>query len=284
MPPDRSDVQQDGGLARAGEVTLAYGIAGAGPPLLLVAGTGFAGGTWPPGLVERLAEHFRVITFDHRGTGRSSGSTGPYSTRQFAADALTLLDHLGVYRCHVLGHSMGGRVAQWMALDASGRVVSLVLAATGPGRYREDQANVEGVPLAVAVALGEKGYERFIADHLRATFFTPEAAFSLDADRLVAAFWRTRPSLQDYLKHVIARQRHRTTDRVSEITQPALVLVGDRDTHVGGTGSHVEQSEYLAEHLRNAELSILADVSHGYFWQATDASADRVLDWLQEVR
>lgn len=271
-------------MARAGDVTLAYEVAGDGPSLLLVAGTGFAGGTWPPGLVDQLAEHFRVITFDHRGTGRSSASAGPYSTRQFAADALALLDRLGVDRSHVLGHSMGGRVAQWMALDAPGRVTSLVLAATGPGRYREDQANVEGIPLAVAVALGEKAYEHFIADHLRATFFTPEAASSPAADWLVAAYWRTRPSLEDYLKHVIARQQHRTTDRVSEITQPALVLVGDRDTHVGGTGSHVEQSEYLAEHLPNAELSVLAGVSHGYFWQATDASAGRVLDWLQEVR
>ncbi len=260
---------------------VAFAEAGSGPGLLLVAGTAFAGATWPPALIDRLAQQYRVITFDHRGTGKTPATPGPYTTQLFAADALALLDQLGIERCHVLGHSMGGRVAQWMALLAPERVASLVFAASGPGRYREDQRPAEGIPLAVAVALEEKGYQRFISDHIRATFFTPEAASSPEAEWLVDAYWRTRPDLENYLKHVIARQQHRTTDRLAEIRQPALVLVGDRDTHAGGTGSHLEQSEYLARHLPDATLSVLPGVSHGYFWQATDPAAGRVLDWLQ---
>ncbi len=263
---------------------VAFAEAGSGPTLLLVAGTAFAGGTWPPELVDRFAQRHRVITFDHRGTGATPAASGPYTTQLFAADALALLDRLGVERCHVLGHSMGGRVAQWMALMAPERVASLVLAASGPGRYREDQRPTEGIPLPVALALEEKGYQRYISDHIRATFFTSEAAGSPEADWLVDAYWRTRPDLENYLKHVIARQQHRTTDRLAEIRQPALVLVGDRDTHAGGTGSHLEQSEYLARHLPDATLSVLPGVSHGYFWQATDSAAGRVLDWLQARR
>jgi pimeloyl-ACP methyl ester carboxylesterase len=275
-------VQADGTPLPGGRIASAE--AGSGPPLLLVAGTAFAGGTWPPALIDRLARHHRVLTFDHRGTGETPATEGPYSTRLFAADALALLDHLGIERCHVLGHSMGGRVAQWMALDAPDRVASLVLAASGPGRFREDQRPAEGIPLAVALALEEKGYKRFISDHIRATFFTPEAAGSPEAEWLVDAYWRTRPDLENYLKHVIARQQHRTTERLAEIRQPALVLVGDRDTHAGGTGSHLEQSQYLAKHLAKAELAVLPGLSHGYFWQATEASAERVLAWLQELR
>lgn len=275
-------VQADGTPLPGGRIASAE--AGSGPPLLLVAGTAFAGGTWPPALIDRLARHHRVLTFDHRGTGETPATEGPYSTRLFAADALALLDHLGIERCHVLGHSMGGRVAQWMALDAPNRVASLVLAASGPGRFREDQRPAEGIPLAVALALEEKGYKRFISDHIRATFFTPEAAGSPEAEWLVDAYWQTRPDLENYLKHVIARQQHRTTERLAEIRQPALVLVGDRDTHAGGTGSHLEQSQYLAKNLAKAELAVLNGLSHGYFWQATEASAERVLAWLQELR
>ena len=175
--------------------SIAFEQMGEGKTLLLVAGTGFAGGTWPPALLERLTRRFRVITFDHRGTGRTPSTEGSYSTRLFAADALALLDHLGIERCHVLGHSMGGRVAQWMALDGPDRVLSLVLAASGPGRYRDDQRPAEGIPPALALALEEKGYERFMTDHIRATFFTPEAAGSPEADWLVDAYWRTRPDL-----------------------------------------------------------------------------------------
>src|SRR5438270_233246 len=94
-----------------------------------------------------LAARHRVIAFDQRGTGATPPSAGKYSTRLFAADALGLLDALDVEPAHVVGHSMGGRVAQWMALERPDRVRSLVLAATGPGQFREDRPVTRGVPV-----------------------------------------------------------------------------------------------------------------------------------------
>jgi pimeloyl-ACP methyl ester carboxylesterase len=86
-------------------VALAYRSNGSGPPLLLVAGTGYAGCTWSPQFVDALARDYTVITFDHRGTGESpTGDEGPYTTRLFAADALQLLRSLGTGPSHVLGH------------------------------------------------------------------------------------------------------------------------------------------------------------------------------------
>jgi pimeloyl-ACP methyl ester carboxylesterase len=78
---------------------------------------------------------------------------------------------------------------------------------------------------------------------------------------------------------VVARQEHQTADRLAEIARPTLILVGDRDTHVAGTGVHLEQSAYLAEHIRDAELRILEGVAHGYFWQAPELSARVVGAW-----
>jgi pimeloyl-ACP methyl ester carboxylesterase len=127
----------------------------------------------------------------------------------------------------------------------------------------------------------ELGYERYMAKHIADTFFTPEFVAS-DPDRvawLVRAFWEHRPSLEEYLRHVIARQEHQTADRLAEIDMPALVLIGDRDTHQGGTGVHWEQSAFLREHLPRAEQRIVEGAAHGYFWQLPEVSAEILLEW-----
>lgn len=260
---------------------ISYQRGGAGVPLLLIAGTGYPGGTWHPDLVEALAARHTVVTFDHRGTGATAPAPGRYSTRSFAADALGLLDALGLEPAHVVGHSMGGRVAQWMALEHPDRVRSLVLAATGPGQFRSDRPVTRGVPVHVVLELVDKGYERYMRDHIAATFFTPE--FARDHPDVVAwlhdAFWRDRPDLENYLRHVVARQEHQTADRLAEIRVPTLILVGDRDTAVMGTGAHTEQSDYLAEHIPGAMKRVIPGSAHGYFWQDPERTIEILLEW-----
>jgi pimeloyl-ACP methyl ester carboxylesterase len=260
---------------------MAYQLRGSGVPLMLVAGTGYPGATWAPSLVDRLAERHTVLTFDHRGTGATPSSPDPYSTRMFATDAAGLLDALGLAPAHVVGHSMGGRVAQWMALDHGRRVRTLVLAATGPGQFREDRPVTRGIPLHTATAMIEHGYEEYMRRHIAATFFTPEFVGSDPGvvAWLVEAFWANRPRLEDYLRHVIARQEHQTLDRLGDLGLPTLVLVGDRDTHQGGTGVHWEQSAALLERIPHAEQRVVAGAAHGYFWQLPVESAAILLDW-----
>ncbi len=76
-----------------------------------------------------------------------------YATRQFASDALGLLASIDAGPAHVIGHSMGGRVAQWMALDGPEQVQSLVLAASGPGQIRDDWPLMRGIPLKTAIVV-----------------------------------------------------------------------------------------------------------------------------------
>jgi pimeloyl-ACP methyl ester carboxylesterase len=260
---------------------MAYELRGSGVPLVLVAGTGYPGATWAPSLVDLLAERHAVLTFDHRGTGATPSAPERYSTRGFAADAVGLMDALGLEAAHVVGHSMGGRVAQWMALDHPDRVRTLVLAATGPGEFRPDRPVTRGIPMHTAVAMIEHGYETYMREHIAATFFTPEfvASDPGTVGWLVDAFWANRPGLEDYLRHVVARQEHQTLDLLRAITTPSLVLVGDRDTHQGGTGVHWEQSQALMDRLPNAERRIIEGAAHGYFWQLPEVSAAAVLEW-----
>lgn len=263
-------------------VRLAHDVHGSGPALVLVAGTGYPGASWHPDLLGRLAERYTVVTFDHRGTGRTPGTPDRYSTRLFAADLVGLLDELRIGDVHLLGHSMGGRVAQWVALDAPERVRTLILASSGPGQYDPARPQTAGIPVPAALRLIEEGYQQYMRSQILGTFFTEDFA-GRHADRvewLVDAFWQHRPSLEDYLKHVAARQEHRTTERLAEIDQPALVLIGDQETHVGGTGSHWDQSHFLADRLPHAELRVVREAKHGYFWSAPEETVDILREWV----
>jgi pimeloyl-ACP methyl ester carboxylesterase len=267
-----------------GGVPISYDLRGSGPPLVLIAGTGFPGATWDDDLVGPLAERHAVLTFDHRGTGATPATAERFSTRLFARDAVGLMDALGLGPAHVLGHSMGGRVAQWIALEHPGRVRSLILAATGPGQFREDRPVTRGVPVHTAKALVEHGYEGYMREHIAATFFTPE--FVRDrpdrVGRLWQLFWEHRPDLESYLRHVVARQEHQTADRLGEIRHPSLVLIGDRDTVAMGTGSHWEQSEHLLAHLPNATRRVIPGAAHGYFWQCPEETVRAILEWTAQ--
>jgi pimeloyl-ACP methyl ester carboxylesterase len=260
---------------------IAYEVRGDGVPIVLVAGTGYHGATWPAEFTQPLLERHAVLTFDHRGTGKTPPSPDRYSTRRFAQDAIGLMDALGLPAAHVLGHSMGGRVAQWMALDHPERIRTLILAATGPGQFREDRPVTRGIPVHAAKEMIELGYERYMREHIRDTFFTPEfaAAHPERVAWLHDTFWAQRPDLENYLRHVLARQEHQTADRIGEIRMPTLVMIGDRDTQIMGTGSHVEQSEFLLAHLANATKGVVEGAAHGYFWQLPERSAEIVLDW-----
>lgn len=262
-------------------LSMGYELRGSGDPIVLVAGTGYAGATWAPTLVEPLATHHTVLTFDHRGTGVTPPTRERFSTRLFAEDAIALMDALRLPAAHVVGHSMGGRVAQWMTLDHPDRVRSLVLAATGPGQWDGGTPVQRGIPLHTALAMIEHGYEGYMREHIRDTFFTPEFAEAHPevVGWLVTAFWDSRPTLESYLRHIVARQEHQTADRLADISRPSLVLIGDRDRHQGGTGVHWEQSQALLKAVPGAVIEVIPDASHGYFWQAPELSARILLDW-----
>lgn len=139
-----------GQALRAGAVSLWLEREGRGEPLLLIAGLGYASWCWLE-LREALRERCELLAFDNRGTGRSDQPAGPYSIAMMADDAAALLDAAGVARAHVLGHSMGGYIAQSLALAHPDRVRSLILVGTmagGPGMLPVPQDTVETWKLA----------------------------------------------------------------------------------------------------------------------------------------
>src|SRR6195952_2019894 len=121
-------------------IKIAYGILGAGPPVVLIMGYRLSSLAWPLGFIEALAEKFTVVLFDNRGTGASDKPTTGYEISNMARDVGGLLDHLEITRSNVLGYSMGGAIAQEFVRQFPDRLSGLVLCATMCGGPRATYA------------------------------------------------------------------------------------------------------------------------------------------------
>jgi len=251
---------------------------GDGDPLLFISGTGWSGEHWKLEQVPYFSATNRVIVFDHRGVGHSDRPAGRYSTRMFANDAIAMLDAIGIDEpVHILGHSMGGRVAQWMTLDHPERVRSLILAATGPGPI-DDRPHLPGITPEHAAEFVELGWPGYHEKHLRGSNMFLNA--SSDVIERFAATHRGQfgTDLLSYLRHLDARVRHDTRDRLSEILTDTLVIVGAEDNY--SSPGHLDTSKYLTEKLPNAELVVIPEVAHALHVESADIFNEVVGEFL----
>jgi pimeloyl-ACP methyl ester carboxylesterase len=270
-------------FAQAGDVKLHYEIFGQGVPFLFVSGTGWPGEPWKLYQTESFADRYQVIVYEHRGVGQSDAPAGYYSTRMFARDAANLLDAIGIEEpAHIIGHSMGGRVCQWLAIDYPQKVRSMIQAASGSGSMGNPDYP-RWLTVHSLESLIEKGYKEHMWSHFQSRFFFPPDFVKARPDvleTLFKAFWEHRPQLDPYLRHVIARNQHETGDLLSKITTPTLVVVGGEDKAVSDTGNHYAASEHLRENIPAAEFTVVAGCGHGFFWQKPREVNKIIRDWL----
>jgi pimeloyl-ACP methyl ester carboxylesterase len=269
--------------AQAGDVNLHFESYGSGVPFLFVSGTGWPGEPWKLKQVPAFTERCRVIVYDHRGVGKSDAPKGPYSTRQFAQDAINLLDAIGIKEpAHIIGHSMGGRVCQWMAIDHPGRVRSMIQAASGSGAI-----GLPDYPRWLTVnnleSLISRGYKEHMWHHFQSKFFFPEEFAKANPgvlEELFKSFWDNAPKLEPYLYHVIARNQHETGKFLHKITTPTLCIVGSEDKVDADTGNHVITTEHLRDNIKGAEYKVIDGCGHGFFWQKPEETNKIIREWL----
>jgi 3-oxoadipate enol-lactonase len=244
-------------------VHIAWERHGSGAPLLLIHGLGYARWGWEP-VLPGLAERFDVILFDNRGIGESEAPPGPYTAAELAADAQQVLDEAGVERAHVVGTSLGGMVAQELALAAPQRVDRLVLACTTPGgprAYPMPQATVslmaEAATLEPAVAL-----RRFVENALAPATVSghPELV-----DRIMAHRLATAQSPAAWAAQAGAGATFDAYERLGSLSAPTLVLHGDEDVVVDPGNA-----ELLVELLPDARLERFPGTGHLFFWEAPE--------------
>jgi 3-oxoadipate enol-lactonase len=245
-----------------------YEAHGDGPPLLFCSVTGLDHQAWKFQQVPEFSRDHRVIVFDYRGTGKSSKTVQKYSIKMFTDDAAALLDHLNVEQAIVCGHSMGGVVAQLLAIDFPHKVKKLILASSGTAH-----AGAHGIPLAMCRDMVRQGFEGYIREHTIETGWTKEVVAKNPA--LIEKFLQVRMSaiapLENYLHFVLARQEHDHTARLKEIKAPTLVLVGDDENHGASDNTHWAAAHQLAQAIPNAKLTVLEGEGHHYL--ATNPAA-----------
>ena len=206
---------------------LHYEVHGSGPPLFLVPGLGGLGSFWQPHMAA-LAERFTVVLHDHRGTGQSSLERIDFSVGQMAGDVLELMDHLGIGRTHLVGHSTGGAIGQTIALDAPDRLERLVLGATWASADSYFRLLFES-RAEILRGLGPGAYQRASALFLWPPFWVrdhPEVGAVDDAEAE-----RRIPDPELVLRRIAAIQRFDRRAELCRITTPTLVI-GARDDNV----------------------------------------------------
>jgi 3-oxoadipate enol-lactonase len=259
---------------KVNDIQLYYEVHGQGEPLVLIMGLGASTLGWNM-QVPTLSREFQVIAFDNRGSGRSDKPATPYTIRLFADDTAGLMDALGIASAHVYGQSMGGIIAQELALSYPERVRTLVLGSTTCGGEQAVPALPEHVTLMASLntinaeEAAEKGLplmysEEFIARKRR----------ELIARALAEA--ELRPPLDAFVRQLQATMSHNTYDRLPQIRCPTLIISGADDKIVPA-----ENSSILAERIPNAELVVLPRAGHGYLMECAEESNAIVLDFLR---
>jgi 3-oxoadipate enol-lactonase len=259
--------------ARIGRYTLRYVEEGRGPAVVLIHGLAGDLTAWA---AQRalLAPHFRVVAFDNRGAGRSTQVDEPVSTRDLAGDTLALMDHLDIEHAQVVGRSMGGAIAQHMALLAPRRVDSLVLCASF--------ARLDPLGRRVLSNMREAlEWRGSWADHARhsvqnfvsAGFFNTRPEQVAAIERLIGGETRL-PAC--YSRQNEACQSHDTAADLARIAQPALVMAGGVDPICSPAATRI-----LSEGLPKARTEIFEDASHFFLMEQPERFNRLLLEWLQ---
>jgi len=262
---------------RVNDIQLYYEVHGQGEPLLLIVGLGGSTRGWDM-QVPTFSREYQVVAFDNRGSGRSDKPATRYTIRLFADDTIGLMDALGIASAHVYGQSMGGFIAQELALNYPQRVRTLVLGSTSCGGRQAVAASPENLTLMASLNTlsPEEAVEKNLPFLYSAEFIAHKRE-EIIARSLVEA--ELRPPLDAYARQVQAALRHNTYDRLPQILCPTLVISGSDDKVVPA-----ENSSILAERIPNAELVVLPKAGHGYLVECAEESNAIVLDFLRRHR
>lgn len=232
---------------RIGDIDICYDLIGDGPPLVMIMGYSANMDWWDPELIKALATSFGLLCFDNRGAGRTTAGVKRFSIKQFALDTAGLMDRLQIPRAHVIGVSMGGMIAQQLALDYPWKVDRLVLCCTAPGGIHTKLPRFR-VTNRLAIRSRNPGrIARRIVDVLFPEAYLCEHPETYD--RLLDVVSRAPIAPMSALRQALAVAWCSLYGRIPSIESRTLVLCGSEDVL-----APPENSRVLARRIPGASL------------------------------
>lgn len=265
-------------FVKANGINIYYELHGSGEPLVLIAGIGYGSWMWHK-MIPGLAEHFQVISFDNRGAGQSDIPPGPYSAQLLAADTAGLIDALGLEHAHVMGHSMGGFIAQALVLDFPEKVNRLILSATNFGGPHHIQITPEA--MAVLTDLSGDPIER-----LKRGILVSCAPGYGEAHPEVVEEW-----VNYRIQHPLSPSGYQSQlaiglgllteqaafeSRLPQVQAPTLILFGEHDRVVPPGNA-----ELLHKVIPQASVKIIPGAGHFFPFEAPEAANAAILSFLK---
>lgn len=254
---------------------LYYEVHGDGEPLLCVMGLAADSVTWLPQLPAFSPRH-RTVIFDNRDVGRSSMADGPYEIADMAADALALADGLELESFHLLGVSMGGAIAQEIALAAPDRVRTLTLAVTFPAGNAYARYLAKAWGSRVQSMTREQRVDELLLLTMSEAWFEDAGAVEWLRGLMLD---HPHPQPADaFARQLDAASRHDARDRLSSLEMPVHVIGAERDILVP-----VWKSEEVAELIPGSKYTVLDRAHHGITLEHAEEFNAAVLDFIAEA-
>ena len=261
-------------MVRVGDVNLYCEEWGSGEPLLLIMGMGANTTDWEP-QIQALCKEHRLIAFDNRGSGRSDRPDEPVTMERLADDAVALLDSFGVERSHVFGMSMGGMIAQELALRHPQRLLTLILGATMCGGL-----NAVHPPMKrIMKWIGTRDLPPREAAEAGLPFLYSQKFIDDMKEDLINSSLRTAHlrAPKDTIHHQLtAITRFDSYDRLPSIQAPTLVMTGSADLLVPA-----ENSRILANRIPQAEFVEFGGMGHGFLRESSSRVNETLLTFLR---
>ncbi|MBZ5535096.1 MAG: alpha/beta hydrolase [Acidobacteriia bacterium] len=254
-------------------IEIYYEEHGEGQPLLLIQGLSYATPMWY-WQVAGLMDSFRVITFDNRGSGQSAKPDIPYSMKMFADDAVSLLDALKISQVSVLGISMGGIIAQEVALSYPGRVTHLILCSTLFGGSTASQPDTETLAY-----LAE--YQESVSDELsrlEIAYGTAPGFGERHPDRVAALveFKRqSRPPRFAYFRQLMSAMGYVSETRLPSLSIPTLIIAGSEDRIIPP-----DNSRRLHQIIPNSKIKVFDNAGHHVHIEYPEEFNQAVIEFL----
>jgi len=247
-----------------------YERAGSGEPLLLIQGMSGTHLSWGEPFKGALEESFDVVAFDNRGIGLSAPVDGPFTIAEMATDTAGLLDALELESAHVVGISMGGMIAQELALAEPGKLRSLTLGCTycgGPGSQLMPEENLQKLVAGMASGDREKAIRAGYEVNLSPTFRADESTFAAFHE-MATTVPAAKATIELQAQAIFS---HDTSGRLGEISAPTLIIHGTEDGVLP-----FPNSELIASLMPAARFEVLEGVGHMFWWEQPRRSAELI--------